>query len=192
MLHPELLLLPILMFSDYYLTVLGAVRREEQYALHFKTEHYELNPAWQKAIAEKKWFNPRHALLTVLLSGALIALMEIGLIPDDLAKGFAGAILVLYGMIIGRHLSNLLIFSHLNRKPEEITGAITMTYPFLLYMSQYQTMTVLVPVAFIALLTQNAYAVGGVVGILLFMLIQFKWIHKAEAPPKEPEKEEKQ
>ena len=47
--HPELLLLPILMFADYFLTVLGAIHAEKKHSQHIRSEHYELNPAWQKA-----------------------------------------------------------------------------------------------------------------------------------------------
>ncbi len=76
--HPEALLLPIMMLADYFLTVAGAILREKGYSLHFRDPHYELNPVWQKHIAEKKWLNPRHALLTIALSAMLILLTEIG------------------------------------------------------------------------------------------------------------------
>ncbi len=80
--HPELILIPILMFSDYFLTVAGAVLKEKKYADHFKFEHYELNPIWQKEIAQKKWLNPKHIVLTIVFSSVLIFLMEFGEMPE--------------------------------------------------------------------------------------------------------------
>ena len=34
--HPEIALLPILMFSDYFLTVLGTIQKDKKYSNHFK------------------------------------------------------------------------------------------------------------------------------------------------------------
>src|SRR3954471_18182323 len=62
--HPEFLLVPVLMISDYLLTIAGARLRADVYGRHFRTQHYELNPAWQSAVAKLRWFNPRHLLIT--------------------------------------------------------------------------------------------------------------------------------
>ncbi|HCE45746.1 MAG TPA: hypothetical protein DET40_19560 [Lentisphaeria bacterium] len=53
--HQEVLLLPMPMFSDYFLTLLGAVMKDKKYCEHLKTQHYELNPVWQVNIAQKKY-----------------------------------------------------------------------------------------------------------------------------------------
>ena len=74
--YPELLLLPILMFADYFLTVVGAVQKEKKYSNHFTVQNYELNPIWQQDIAQKKWLNLRHILFTVLITVLLIFLTE--------------------------------------------------------------------------------------------------------------------
>src|SRR5262245_6019846 len=60
MLHPEVLLVPVLMVLDYYLTLYGAHLAEQSYRRHFKTEHYELNPIWQRAVARRRWINLWH------------------------------------------------------------------------------------------------------------------------------------
>jgi hypothetical protein len=184
--YPEVLLLPFMMFTDYFLTVLGAIQRDKEYALHFKTQHYELNPIWQKQIAHKKWFNPRHIILTILLSGILICLVEFGDMPADFAKGLLGCILVLYGMILGRHFSNLLVFSHLIRKPGEISGEVSMSHQFVLSLSLYQTLMVIVPILLVAIFSQSNFALGGVVGIILFLIINLVWIRKAKKQKNHP------
>ena len=66
--HPEVILVPAFMLADYFLTLAGAVLRDRKYSDHFKTEHYEMNPLWQKDVARKKWLNPRHIVLVVVVS----------------------------------------------------------------------------------------------------------------------------
>jgi len=108
--YPEIFLLPVLMFADYFLTVAGNIQRDKKYSEHFKVEHYELNPIWQKSIAEKKWFNVRHILLTISVTAILAGLLEFGDLPDGLVQVISGAWVVLFSIVIGRHLSNILIF----------------------------------------------------------------------------------
>lgn len=45
--HPEVLILPVLMIADYYLTILGSILYSQGYGKHIRFEHYELNPVWQ-------------------------------------------------------------------------------------------------------------------------------------------------
>jgi len=176
--HPEIILLPVLMLADYFLTVLGAIRKERKYAVHFKTQHYELNPVWQKTIAQKKWFTPRHLLLTLLTSGVLAFLVESGNMPDAFAKGMFGCLFVLFGMIIGRHLSNLLIFRYLDRHPQDIAGEITMAHALMLTISSCQNLVVAVPMVLLAIFSPTPFVLGGLVGTLLLFVIHFKWIRK--------------
>ena len=176
--HPEIILLPVLMLADYFLTVLGAVRKERKYAAHFKTQHYELNPLWQKTIARKKWFNPRHLLLTLLTSGVLAFLVESGNMPDAFAEGMFGCLFVLFGMIIGRHLSNLLLFRYLDRHPQDIAGQITMAHALMLTISTYQYLVVAIPMVLLAIFSPTPFVLGGLVGTLLLFVIHFKWIRQ--------------
>ena len=111
--YPELFLVPILMFVDYFLTLAGAVLKDKKYGEHFKLEHYELNPVWQRDIAQRKWFNPRQILLVVLVSAVIIALMEFGQVPETFIQGLMGCLLVSLGMITGRHLANLMTFRYM-------------------------------------------------------------------------------
>ena len=177
--HPEVLLLPIMMFADYFLTVLGAIKREKGYNQHFKTQHYELNPIFQKHVAEKRWVNPRHAVVAIVASGAMIFLMECGSLPESLASGALGCVLVLYGAVLGRHGSNLLIFAHLSRKPEWVSGTVTMSHEFVLVISLYQILMGVLPIVIIAVFAPSYFACGGVVGILLWMNVHLQWMRKA-------------
>ncbi len=176
--HPELILVPAFMFSDYFLTLAGAVLKDKKYCNHFKTEHYELNPIWQKQIAQKKWLNPRHIVLTIVISSVLILLAEFGEMPEPFIQGFFGCFLAVYGMIIGRHLSNLMIFRYMIRKPDEISGQVTMTHALLLSLSLYQYLVGFVPLVFIAIFSPSPFVHGASVGAALLLAVHLKWIWK--------------
>ena len=178
MAHPEILLLPILMFADYLLTVLGAKWREVKYGEHFKTEHYELNPIWQAQISRKQWFNPRHIILVTLICGALGGLIELRDVSNALAEGILGCLFVAFGTIIGRHLSNLLVFQRFAHAPTEISGQVTMAHSLVLAISTYQYLVVVVPLGIIATMSPTPYVVGGLGGSVLVLVIHWTWIYR--------------
>lgn len=176
--YPEILLLPVLMFSDYVLTVAGAIQKEKNYDNHFKTQHYELNPAWQNSISQKKWFNPKHIFFTLIVSVGLTFLAEFGGLPAFLIQGMIGCLFVVYGMIIGRHLSNILVFWLLDKKPNEISGQVAMSHSLLLSISAFQYLIGLIPIFFIAVFAPTPYTIGGLVGACLIFVVHTLWIRK--------------
>ena len=97
--YPQILILPVLMLADYFLTVAGAILKDRGYSKHFRSRHYELNPVWQKQIAARKWFSPRHLLTTVITCGALTLIFEFGNTPDGFAKGAMGCLFTVYGLL---------------------------------------------------------------------------------------------
>ena len=179
--NPELLLLPIMMLADYLLTVAGARLRERHYSHHFKLDHYELNPIWQKEISKKRWFNPRHLVIIMVVVPGLLYVLEWGTLPHEFVRGVAGCLLVLFGMIIGRHLSNLLIFQYLSRRPTEVAGQVVLAHCFVLYLSLSQTLAVIIPVGLIAFFAPSAFAIGGLLGLLLFLILNGVWIKRARS-----------
>ena len=174
--HPEFLLVPVFMFADYFLTLAGAVLKDRKYGGHFKTEHYELNPVWQKAIAKRKWLNPKHIALVFVGTSVLILPMEFVEMPEPFIQAVLGCLLAVLGMVIGRHLSNLMIFRYVIRKPEEISGQVTLTHSLLLSWSLYQNLTVLVPLALIAIFAPSPFVIGACAGAVLLLAVHWKWI----------------
>ena len=173
--YPSLLLIPVFMFIDYFLTVAGAVLKEKKYDAHFKTEHYELNPIWQKQIAKKQWFNPRHILLTIVISTAAIGLLEFAVVPRYYVEAFTGCVFTIFAAVIGRHLSNLLTFRRVIRKPDEVTGAVTVSHGTVLSIAMYQYLVVVIPIAIIALFSPNPFVLGALSGVVLMLAIHMAW-----------------
>lgn len=176
--HPEAILVPVLMLTDYFLTVLSSVWREKGYADHFRTKHFELNPLWQKDVAAKRWFNPRHLALVVFASALLIGLGE--WLPEDdiVMEATLGAVIVCFGLIIARHVMNLLTFRYVSRHPDEISGQVTMSQRLVLGMSLRHTGAALIPIVLIAVFSPTPFAVGGCIGVLLVAVVHLRWIRK--------------
>lgn len=188
--YPELLTVPALVLADYFLTLLSATEREKKYADHFAVEHFELNPVWQNQVARRKWFNPKHLLLTVTITLALVFLAEYAPVPEPFVRGTLGCLIVFFGMTIGRHLTNLMVFQHAINNPEDISGRLTMKHGMVLSVSLYNYAVVAVPVALIALFAPSAFVIGAVLACLLQVIVHAKWIsqwRKAVESSPEPE-----
>jgi hypothetical protein len=176
--YPEIVVLPLLMLSDHFLTILGAVQKDKGYSDHFKTEHYELNPIWQKSVNRKAWLDPRHLLLTVLATYVLAGILEFGDTPAPFAEGVFGFLFVCFGMVIGRHLSNILLFRRVARKPEEITGQVVMAHSLALSSSAYQYLIVAVPIVMIAIFNPTGFTIGSLAGAIMIFVVHFFWLRK--------------
>jgi hypothetical protein len=126
----------------------------------------------------KKWFNPRHTLLTLLLTNLLILAAESGVLPDVLVRGTQGFIFVFFGIVIGRHLGNLLTFQHVIKKPDQISGQVTMTHSLSLSVSLYQMTLVLVPLFLIWLYNPGPFAVGALQAGFFQIMVHLEWIYQ--------------
>jgi hypothetical protein len=174
--HPELLSIPALMIADYLLTIAGAHLRRRAYGDHFKAQHYELNPIWQKSVERLRWFNPKHLALTALLSAILIACLEMLSSDDPMLQFYFGVLVGMYGTVIGRHLGNLAMFAYVSRHADAVDGEVTMSHDLVLWFSAFQLLAVLLPVAMIAAYSPQPALLGGLTGVVLVMLIHVAWI----------------
>ena len=100
MIYPEVLLLPVLMLADYYLTVLGAVLRDKKYSEHVIVEQYELNPIFQKAINKRQLINIKHLLATITVTGLMIYIAEFSTASHTFVSFILGLLLIFYAIII--------------------------------------------------------------------------------------------
>jgi hypothetical protein len=174
--HPEFLLLPVAMVADYLLTIANARLRENGHAEHFKTAHYELNPIWQNAVAQKRWFNPRHLLLTLALSAILIACIEGMPVESQLVRFFAGVMIGVQGSVTGRHLCNLATFLYVRQHPGSIAGAVTLQHELVLWLSIFHHGALLVVSAVLAIYAPYPAVLGVFAGIVLLVLVHLIWI----------------
>jgi hypothetical protein len=172
--HPEIVLIPLMLLSDYFLTLAGARAAAEKHRLHFRLEHYELNPIWQESVAKLKWFNPRHLVLVALVT-AMFLYLEISELPDALMAGLIGVYFGAHGSVIGKHLSNLILFRRLKKHPDEIRGEVFMAHSLVLSMSQSQYLGVLTPLLLLALFTHHPMVIGAACGTGLLFAVHGLW-----------------
>ena len=175
--HPEFLLVPLLMISDYVLTIAGARLREGGYAEHFRTQHYELNPIWQKAVRRARWLNLRHLALVVLVTTLFFAIGRLSRLPDDPQIAFLlGFVIGIQGALNGRHLGNLAIFAAIRRRPGDVRGEVTMSHELTLRLSMFQNLAVLLPLVLLVAFVPNPTVWGACAGVAALMLVHILWI----------------
>jgi hypothetical protein len=177
--YPEVLLIPVLMLADYYLTVFGAVLGAKAYRQHFRTENYELNPLWQQDIARKRWLNPRHLFLTLVVSVTMLIVTQTVPPGDGFVELLLGAVLVMFACIIGRHLTNIATYAYAVRFPDGIRGQVEISPQTMLVLSLFQSLVVGCPLLMIALLSPSPFALGGLIGVLLLVVVQLFWLRRS-------------
>lgn len=172
------LLVPLLMLSDYILTVAGARLADKTYRTHFKFPDYELNPLFRKDIAQKRWFNQRHLAFVALTTLVCVFWPFIFSGIELLSEGLFGYLITSFASLNGHHISNILVFRRLQKHPEDISGEIRMTQNYLLTASRYRTFGLLLPLAFAASLAPSAFLFGAVASQVALILIKYLWAGK--------------
>ncbi len=180
--HPELIAVPILMFADYALTILGAKNSAAVYRNHFTTASYELNPLWRKSVDQVRWFNPRHIALVALVTVLLILMDQVAaILPFDTFKIVLGMLFGVFGSVCGRHLTNLLLFRYLNRHPHEISGQVQFSMKLMLKMSQFNCIGLIPLFVIVVTLVPNRYTLGVLIGLVTVVFVHSLWARKANS-----------
>ena len=164
------------MLLDYYLTIFGSMLREKKFSQYIKVEQYELNPIWQRDVARKKFLNLRHLFSVLFVFILLLILTEFLGVNDTIFEVLFGVAVVVYGMIIGRHISNILSFYHVFLKPDHLSGEIIFSHQYVLLTSLYQYLVAVVPLMILAAFLQSPFLIGGTAGAVGFLLIHVLWL----------------
>ena len=167
-----------LMLADYYLTILGYYLSNKKYREFFAVEHYELNPELQKPIYQRKLFNPRHLLL-VFLTGFLLYLINF-ITTYCYYQMVVGAFSVLFTVMLGRHMFNILTFLYVIKNSDLLSGQVTLSYRFSLKISQYLVLPSLLPMLLVCVIFPHPFVFGGILGIAILYFIHIIWLHKAK------------
>jgi len=181
--HPEVFLIPLLMLLDYFLTVAGSKLAARKYRQHFKFEYYEMNPTWQKSIAQGRWFCPRHLFAVLGVSFGCFVWCDAWREPSQLSEGMLGFFLILYAAVLAAHVNVILASWRILRHPEEVSGEITLSHKHLLAMSRYHSFMALFPVACAAWLAPSPFLYGGVASLLLLIVHMSIWSFNYRSRP---------
>lgn len=180
-----LILIPSLMLSDYYLTLLGEkLRQRSQPHRLLRIESYELNPFFQKDVARLRWINWRHLSLTILFT-LLMAFLATGYVYQVSPVpfiGITGYYAVFYGVVIGRHINSILVFADaLNNPQPGIDQIPTEQKPILsieesIKLTQMSNVALLPPFGLAAVLTRSEFMIGGFGAILMLLAVHWYWL----------------
>ncbi len=171
----SIICIPLLMFADFYLTLLGKKLRDNVYLQHIFTEEYELNPRWQKDVNNFKMFDYKHLLSVILFTGYFyFASLLLG---DSWYYGVYGAFFTMYAFVTIRHLNNILTYRFANKNPDLFTGKATFGHLFGLNLSKYQSFTYSVFMLVLFAWTQSWFILGGAIGLALLGLTNIRWIN---------------
>jgi hypothetical protein len=176
--YPIIIALPLLMLADYYLTLLGAVLRDKKYSKFVVIEEYELNPKFQEAIKQRKLINVKHLLFTILLSTLMICLAEFSEAPHEDISFILGMLLVMYSVIIGIHVENILFFWYIIKREGQLSGQIYYTYEATLLLSVFRNLLVLLPLIIIYSCEKSSFVLGGICGVIVLEGIHFCFLAK--------------
>ena len=181
-----LILIPGLVLSDYYLTLVAEkLRQESQSHRPIRLERYELNPKFQKDVAQLRWVNWRHLSATAgitLLMAFLAYGYVLGVSPVPFL-GILGFYSVLFGVIIGRHMQSILTFSDaLKHPPLDIdqNQKPMVSEIELLRLTQSSNIALLPPFGLSAVMTRHEFMIGRFGGILMLIVIIFIWIQRCQ------------
>lgn len=177
--YPIVLLIPVLMLLDYYLTIAGVILYRRKYGHHYKLPQYELNPIWQSDIGSKRWINLRFLAIVLAVTVLFILLGQMaGPEISEVLQIPLGMLFTIYALVIGRHLSNILIFRYAEKHPSAMTGELRITQEMALKLSQYSTVMVGLPVLAITLATRTPFAWGSLIGVIVIGLIHYGWLRR--------------
>ena len=90
-----------------------------------------------------------------------------------------GFVLTCYGLVLGRHLSNILTFVHLARSPDDVTGEIHLSHNFVLSLSIYQLLAAGIPIGLIAIFSPNDFVFGALAAVVALALVNTVWLARA-------------
>lgn len=177
--HPEILLVPILMLLDYYLTLVARIFHQRAYGKQLRVDAHELNPIWQSAIARGHWLNIRHLLLVVLMSSGVVWLFEGGdPLPHPLASFLLGLLFVGSAVLIGRHLANIFMSRYVMRHPGLLEGEVRLSHEWVLKGSQYNLKALLLAFIVIDIFAPSAFVWGGTFSVLGSIFMHTLWLRR--------------
>jgi hypothetical protein len=83
-----------------------------------------------------------------------------------------------FGLVIGRHLSNLALFAYVRRHPGQITGVVTMSHELILWLSIFQLAPIALTLLLISIVAPTPQTNGAITGICILSAIHLLWLRR--------------
>ena len=165
--------------ADYILTVVGAKISERNYRQHFKISSYELNPIFQKHIAQKRWFSAKHTAGVLIITAICWYFFSNWEEMREESEFTFGLLTGSFITIIGAHLSNLITFAYLNKNPTEVSGEVKIDHCYTLNTAGSRYVIGLLPTTLIGIVAGSPFVYGVISALALLICMHVIWYVKA-------------
>ena len=172
-----IIVIPILIIADYYLSLLGHILYKQGYAQKLVLPSY-YNPAWQQAIEKRQWFNDslliNTALITTVILGLTFLFPLLG-VPNVVLTFLFGFLIMMYVVINSHHISDILAFYYVKKHRGAFTGHASLDSAFSIAIPGYFYLGFSLIALIINLWSPSAFSIGGFFGIFCAFLIRMHW-----------------
>lgn len=172
------ILTPLLMLADYFLTLLG--NKYSKRVPYFRSETYELNPEFRNSIDNNQKISYRHLFYTVFFTGIGYAIYRSG--DKEYLDAFAGYIVTTFGVVNARHIGNILLYRYSIKNPGEAKGVLYTSHIYNLKNSLFQTIGLATLFLLFLILHPMPFLVGAFVAQIMGIIHHLNWINKHNNP----------
>jgi hypothetical protein len=164
---------PILMLADYFLTLIGKRYRDK--ITYISSDTYELNPEFRKAIDNELKINPRHLIYVVVFT--FIAFMVYKSGNETSIEGFTGFIVTLFSVVNARHIGNILLYRYSLKNPDQVKGTLYTSHEYNLKNSLFQVIGLSTVFLVFVLIKPSPFLIGAFISQLVFIIQHIAWIY---------------
>lgn len=170
-----------LMLLDYYLTLKGFRLYSKEYSKKVKSESYELNPMFRKAVKKFK-YNYLHLVSMIMVSFFVWLVYFMAGLSGNYTFFFLlqGMVFSMFAYVNSKHVQNILTIKAVNKKPAMIKGKTTYSLEFSLKSGIIQTFSLFLILLFVFIMVPSAFTLGFAIGPIVLILKQRKWLGKAK------------
>jgi hypothetical protein len=166
----------LLMWSDWFLTTLQERERSSHYAEHYQSypvNTIEGNPMLQSAVRKARFFEARHIIIAIALSGVVAYVVSI--LGDLYQELFLGYVWGLFLIVDSTHLGNLIGYKASRRG---LHGKLYLHQRtgLMVQMGRYAATTVLLII--LAVCSASIFIIGVSIAGLTSALRQLIWLRK--------------
>lgn len=167
--------IPLLMFFDYLLTVVGSILDSKVYGKHVLKYSYELNPVWINDIKKKKFFNIKHILMMLVIYILNIVIIRYSLFDRNTIIFFQTALFSVFLFVVFKHLSNIVIFTYLIFNKKSIKGKVYFKHDLLLVISTLSVLPALSVLIALYMLYSSPILGGAIFGLFSLFFVNLLW-----------------
>ena len=179
--YTTILLVVVLMFLDYFLTIKSVKLAKQGYSKYIKVESYELNPIFKENVDKMK-YSSRHFLLVIFAAAMLYSFYYLGknnlILSMNSYFMFQGMLFSLFVFINASHIRNLIVFKTVKKDNSLLSGRLRQKHLLSIKMSSADALKVFIILMAFFLFSPSYFNFGFALGPLLLIWKHRTWTKK--------------